>query len=135
MHTVTCLKWVGWLCSSRAMFVQQILLLIIIIENFPKNYSTAMHLHCRNPCLLRFCLTSIGQVFIQDFMFTQTVQSQNQPKLSNNTARVLIYCEKRKLQDRITWLSVKFFDNSIISGTFVCYWIIDLSKGDLVEEI
>lgn len=68
-------------------------------------------------------------------MFTQTVQSQNQPKLSNNTARVLIYCEKRKLQDRITWLSVKFFDNSIISGTFVCYWIIDLSKGDLVEEI
>lgn len=61
-----------------------------------------MHLHCRNPCLLRFRLTSIGQVFIQDFMFTQTVQSQNQPKLSNNTARVLIYCEKRKLQDRIT---------------------------------
>lgn len=94
-----------------------------------------MHLHCRYPCLLKFCFTSKGQVFIQDFMFTQTVQSQNRPKLSNNTARVLIYCEKRKLQDRITWLSVKFFDNSIISGTFVCYWIIDLSKGDLVEEI
>lgn len=34
MHTVICLKWVGWLCSSRAMFVQQILLLIIIIKNF-----------------------------------------------------------------------------------------------------
>lgn len=73
--------------------------------------------------------------FLQDCMFTQTVQSQNPFKLSNNIARVLIYCEKRKIQDRITWLSVKFFDNSIISGTFVCYWIIDLSKGDLVEEI
>lgn len=34
MHTVTCLKWVGWLCSSWAIFVQQISLLIIIIKIF-----------------------------------------------------------------------------------------------------
>lgn len=30
-------------------------------------------------------------------MFTQTVQSQNQSELSNDTAGVLVYCEKRKL--------------------------------------